>query len=164
MGEEVRTQVFLHSFPSFRPAGWMRFKDKCFMFKGKKDDIKANWSHARSWCRGQGGELAIIDNQYENDLELPTWIGLSDLLVENQYAWSDGASPVLYTNWNEHEPNNAGGTENCVEMYLDGRWNDNNCLQKRGFACRHRQCKELLATFPWILIQSFLGLDLTVCV
>lgn len=111
------------------------------MFKGKKDDIKANWSYARSWCKDQGGELAIIDNQYENgklhrepgkyfqlayqlilcfspqdfvasylkDLQLPSWIGLSDLLVENQYAWSDGVSPVLYTNWNEHEPNNAGG-------------------------------------------------------
>lgn len=36
------------------------------MFKGKKDDIKANWSYARSWCREQGGELAIIDDQYEN--------------------------------------------------------------------------------------------------
>lgn len=111
------------------------------MFKGKKDDIKANWSYARNWCKDQGGELAIIDNQYENgklhrepgkyfklayqlilcfspqdfvasylkDLQLPSWIGLSDLLVENQYAWSDGVSPVLYTNWNEHEPNNAGG-------------------------------------------------------
>lgn len=120
------------------------------MFKGKKDDIKANWSYARSWCRDQGGELAIIDNQYENgkrygrasqepanernqsgssflifspqdfvasylkDLQLPTWIGLSDLLVENQYAWSDGVSPVLYTNWNEHEPNNAGGAVRIV--------------------------------------------------
>lgn len=41
---------------------------------------------------------------------LPTWIGLSDLLAENQYAWSDGVSPVLYTNWNDKEPNNAGGT------------------------------------------------------
>lgn len=40
---------------------------------------------------------------------LPSWIGLSDLLVENQYGWSDGVSPVLYTNWNDKEPNNAGG-------------------------------------------------------
>lgn len=46
---------------------------------------------------------------YLRDLELPTWIGLSDLLNENQYTWSDGVSPVLYTNWNQNEPNNAGG-------------------------------------------------------
>lgn len=44
----------------------MRFKNKCFLFKGKKDELKANWSYARSWCREQGGDLAVIDDQYEN--------------------------------------------------------------------------------------------------
>lgn len=54
---------------------------------------------------------------YLMDLELPTWIGLSDLLVENQYAWSDGVSPVLYTNWNDKEPNNAGGTVRILHLH-----------------------------------------------
>lgn len=36
------------------------------MFKGKKNDIKANWTYARDWCREQGGDLAVIDDQYEN--------------------------------------------------------------------------------------------------
>lgn len=58
--------------PSF-PPGWMRFKDKCFMFKGKKNDIKANWSYARTWCKDQGGELAVIDDQYENGM-LNLWV------------------------------------------------------------------------------------------
>lgn len=49
-------------------------------------------------------------SSYLRDLVPPTWIGLSDLLAENQYAWSDGVSPVRYTNWNDKEPNNAGGT------------------------------------------------------
>ncbi|XP_068609207.1 uncharacterized protein [Brachionichthys hirsutus] len=129
------------------PTGWLRFKDKCFMFKGKKDDIKANWSSARSWCKGQLGELAVIDDQYENDfvssylrdLELPTWIGLSDLITENQYGWSDGVSAVKYTNWNDKEPNNAGGVEHCVAMthsYLrSGRWNDDACHKDHSFVC-----------------------------
>lgn len=52
---------------------------------------------------------------------LPTWIGLSDLLAENQYAWSDGVSPVLYTNWNEKEPNNAGGTVRTLQRSSDMR-------------------------------------------
>ncbi|XP_023194031.1 macrophage mannose receptor 1-like [Xiphophorus maculatus] len=137
------------------PAGWMRFKDKCFMFKGKKDDIKANWSYARSWCKDQGGELAIIDNQYENDfvasylkdLQLPSWIGLSDLLVENQYAWSDGVSPVLYTNWNEHEPNNAGGAEHCVAMthgtLATGKWNDDACHRNHSFVCYRKKSSSI---------------------
>ncbi|KAM4634074.1 macrophage mannose receptor 1 [Polymixia lowei] len=137
------------------PSGWMRFNNKCFIFKGHKDGIKANWSYARSWCRGQGGELAVIDNQYENDfvssylrdLVLPAWIGLSDLLVENQYTWSDGDSPVLYTNWNNKEPNNAGGSEDCVAMthnYLvSGKWNDDSCHEERSFVCYRKKSSSI---------------------
>ncbi|KAM6975835.1 uncharacterized protein LKV04_015092 [Tautogolabrus adspersus] len=137
------------------PAGWIRFNNKCFMFKGKKGEIKANWSYARSWCKDQGGELAIIDSQYENDfvssylrdLELPTWIGMSDLLVENQYAWSDGVSPVLYTNWNDKEPNNAGGTEHCVALahnhLVSGKWNDDACHKDHSFVCSRKKSSSI---------------------
>uniref|UniRef100_A0A3Q4GXK3 C-type lectin domain-containing protein n=1 Tax=Neolamprologus brichardi TaxID=32507 RepID=A0A3Q4GXK3_NEOBR len=111
--------------------------------------VNRNWSYARSWCREQGGDLAVIDDQYENeqrfppqrrDLELPTWIGLSDLLVENQYAWSDGVSPVLYTNWNDKEPNNANGDEGCVSMHASrmfhGTWNDTKCDLEKPYICK----------------------------
>lgn len=55
-------------------------------------------------------------SSYLRDLHLPTWIGLSDLVTENQYGWSDGVSPVLYTNWKDNEPNNAGGTVRIHRM------------------------------------------------
>lgn len=62
------------------------------------------------------------------------------------WAWTDKTS-LGFLNWAPGEPNAAYhpgevAEENCVEMYPDGRWNDNNCLQKRGFVCRHRQCKQ----------------------
>uniref|UniRef100_A0A3P9J5J4 C-type lectin domain-containing protein n=1 Tax=Oryzias latipes TaxID=8090 RepID=A0A3P9J5J4_ORYLA len=140
----------------FSPAGWLRFKNKCFLFKGKKNDIKGNWSYARNWCKEQGGDLAIIDDQYENgrinfvtsylkDLEHPAWIGLSDLLAENQYAWSDGVSPVLYTHWDNNEPNNVGGTEHCVtmnhNMLMSGKWNDDACHKNHSFVCYRKKCR-----------------------
>lgn len=53
---------------------------------------------------------------YLRDLRFPTWIGLSDILLENQYAWSDGVSPVLYTNWNTNEPNNVGGAVSTARV------------------------------------------------
>ena len=62
------------------------------------------------------------------------------------WAWTDKTS-LGFTNWAPNEPNFAFhpgdvAEENCVEMYHDGHWNDNNCLEKRGFVCRHRQCKD----------------------
>lgn len=61
------------------------------------------------------------------------------------WGWTD-TTALGYVNWAPGEPNAAFhpgevGEESCVEMYDDGRWNDNNCMQKRGFACRHRQCE-----------------------
>lgn len=55
---------------------------------------------------------------YLRELLFPTWIGLSDILMENQYAWSDGVSPVLYTNWNDNEPNNVGGAVSTPCFHL----------------------------------------------
>lgn len=75
------------------------------------------------------------------------------------WGWTDKTS-LGFVNWAQGEPNSAFhpgdiAEENCVEMYLDGHWNDNNCLQKRGFACRHRQCKEFLASFLWNFYFEF---------
>ncbi|XP_026210056.1 LOW QUALITY PROTEIN: macrophage mannose receptor 1 [Anabas testudineus] len=142
------------------PEGWMRFKDKCYIFKGKKDDIMGNWDYARSWCKDQGGELAVIDDQYENDfvssylrdLQHSTWIGLSDRNEENQYTWSDGVSPVLYTNWNDKEPNNADGAEDCVAMthnhLVTGKWNDDACHKNHSFVCYRKKSSSIKPPSP----------------
>ncbi|XP_026154124.1 macrophage mannose receptor 1 isoform X2 [Mastacembelus armatus] len=141
------------------PAGWMRFKDKCFMFKGKHHDNKTNWLDARNWCRDQGADLAVIDNQYENDfvssylrdLQHPTWIGLSDRAHENLFTWSDGVSPVLYTNWNDKEPNNAGG-EHCVAVthshLVTGMWNDDACHKNYSFVCSRKKSSSISTPSP----------------
>ncbi|MGH0140650.1 UNVERIFIED_CONTAM: hypothetical protein FKN15_023262 [Acipenser sinensis] len=107
------------------PQDWLLFGNKCFLFKGRhdgKDEFHANWTFAQTWCGDQGGDLAVIDNQYENDfvasyledIRAPVWIGLSDVLHEGKFTWSDG-SQVLYTNWNAGEPNNFGdsGLKTC---------------------------------------------------
>uniref|UniRef100_A0A3B4CW09 C-type lectin domain-containing protein n=1 Tax=Pygocentrus nattereri TaxID=42514 RepID=A0A3B4CW09_PYGNA len=33
-------------------AGWMRFHNKCYLFKGSHhhNQVKANWTYAREWC------------------------------------------------------------------------------------------------------------------
>uniref|UniRef100_A0A3Q3IIM9 C-type lectin domain-containing protein n=1 Tax=Monopterus albus TaxID=43700 RepID=A0A3Q3IIM9_MONAL len=116
-------------------------RDQCRL----KQCFRANWSYARSWCREQGGDLAVIDNQYENDfvssylreLHYPTWIGLSDLVEENQYAWSDGV--IFFTQWGPDEPTNFKN-EGCVSMHASpvfhGTWNDTKCDQAKPYICK----------------------------
>uniref|UniRef100_A0A3P9J598 C-type lectin domain-containing protein n=1 Tax=Oryzias latipes TaxID=8090 RepID=A0A3P9J598_ORYLA len=138
--QEEEEFLSLYTKGSSKWIGWLRFKNKCFLFKGKKNDIKGNWSYARNWCKEQGGDLHL-----SRDLEHPAWIGLSDLLAENQYAWSDGVSPVLYTHWDNNEPNNVGGTEHCVtmnhNMLMSGKWNDDACHKNHSFVCYRKKCR-----------------------
>ncbi|KAL2099694.1 hypothetical protein ACEWY4_004088 [Coilia grayii] len=137
------------------PDGWMAFGSKCYLIKGKGNEVKADWKTARKWCRdNDAGDLAVIDTHYENeflasylrDMKLPVWIGLSDQLHEGAFAWSDGSS-VRYTNWANKEPNNNDGKEHCAAMTHNalqtGRWNDNPCSEEMGWVCYKKKSSSL---------------------
>lgn len=50
-------------------SGWLVSGSKCYLFKGKKGDAKADWNTARKWCRDNNGDLAVIDTHSENGNE-----------------------------------------------------------------------------------------------
>lgn len=89
---------------------------------------------AQRFCEENGGSLVKIDSQEKNDAiakkvaEIDEWtffIGATDEKEEGTFVWQDG-SPLTYRNWAANEPNNDTicGTENYVQMYRDGTWND----------------------------------------
>jgi gliding motility-associated-like protein len=91
---------------------------------------------AESFAQTLGGHIVSIQSATENAClanELNNhgysgviWIGYTDVVTEGTFLWLDG-SPFGYTNWNTGEPNNAGGNENCTQMYPNGTWNDLDC-------------------------------------
>uniref|UniRef100_A0A3P9N6C4 C-type lectin domain-containing protein n=1 Tax=Poecilia reticulata TaxID=8081 RepID=A0A3P9N6C4_POERE len=108
-----------------------------------------SWNDARHYCQSVRTELTSIHSRAEIEFirnlnftkKHNIWIGLTRDRNFG-WGWTDKTS-LGFVNWAQGEPNSAFhpgdiAEENCVEMYLDGRWNDNNCLQKRGFTCRHR--------------------------
>ncbi|GLD55464.1 macrophage mannose receptor 1-like protein [Lates japonicus] len=112
-----------------------------------------NWGHGEP--NNPRGPRGVCGDDFVSVTEgpgAPTWIGLSDLLVENQYAWSDGVSPVLYTNWNDKEPNNAGGAEHCVAMthgpLVTGKWNDDACQKNHSFVCYRKKSSSIAPPPP----------------
>ena len=89
-----------------------------------------NWPDAKAECEDRGGHLVTITSKGENDFiknlagSNKVWIGLTDKANEGTWEWVI-AEDVVYTNWYPGEPNNYGSGEDYVEMYIDGRWNDN---------------------------------------
>lgn len=105
-----------------------------------------NYTSAKQYCFQEfGTQLASIHNDAQNteasDLcaysgydNMPCWIGLTDLNVENEWLWED-ESELTYTNWNIGEPNNIG-SEDCVEILNNNqKWNDAECGDYRFILC-----------------------------
>ena len=106
-------------------------------------DFPLNWTEAETFCKQQGGHLATITSEAENNaikqlLENAAmdryWIGAKR--TNDKWAWVSNED-FQYTNWYVNEPNNTLGIENYLEIYNNTGWNDNkNCrLANGGFIC-----------------------------
>ncbi len=86
---------------------------------------------ATNISESNGGHLAVITSQEENDLlagflvNQCALIGLSDYEVEGNFQWANGEA-LDYTNWASYQPNNDNGNQDCVVLCPDG-WNDSHC-------------------------------------
>lgn len=84
------------------------------------------WTDAKQACINMGGHLVTIANSAEQTFVFNTWpsgwIGFNDEASEGTFVWVTG-EPVLYTNWNPGEPNNAGN-EDYAQFVGGGKWND----------------------------------------
>jgi len=98
------------------------------------------WIRSEAEAETIGGTLATIKSADEqkwvfsnfslsaDDGRAGLWIGLHRINTGGPFAWVTGAK-VEYTNWNQGEPNDASGIENCVHMTCSsstaaGKWND----------------------------------------
>eukprot|EP01084_Bolivina_argentea_P042369 78128_1 len=99
---------------------------------------------AEQFCNNwYGSTLATIINDEDNIMAMEAcnaidikkrscWIGLARPFKK----WNDGIKTKKFSNWAPNEPNNAGWSENCVEVYGgNGKWNDLACVAKRYFLC-----------------------------
>ncbi|XP_074855559.1 pulmonary surfactant-associated protein D-like [Carettochelys insculpta] len=113
--------------------------DKTFVASGAEGDFETS----KASCSQAGGLLASPRNSVENRAiqELTVshnkaaFTGIDDIQVEGTFRHLSGEA-IAYSNWAAGEPNNAGGSEDCVEIYPDGRWNDKSCNEKRLIICQ----------------------------
>ncbi|KAK6998952.1 lectin BRA-3 [Biomphalaria glabrata] len=99
---------------------------------------KLTHSGAKAECERHGGSLVLIKDQdtqnylydqvrntYDHHHDL-VWIGLNDIVNEDNFVWDDGTRPG-YAHWAEHEGPGAGGdhdSHDCavIDMSNAGQW------------------------------------------
>jgi len=108
---------------------------RCYRYYGDQ-----TYENAQAQCAAGGARLAHAASEAEDNIlrNMITgngiWLGMTDKVKEGKWILSDGTE-MGYTNWNDGEPNNAGG-EHCVEMKDNGKWNDIPCTDRSyPFAC-----------------------------
>ena len=64
------------------------------------------------------------------------WIGLTDLLVANEYVLASTCAQPPYSNWANGQPQ-SGNTEHCAAVYVSQRkWHDIVCGLKIYYICK----------------------------
>ncbi|XP_076829471.1 macrophage mannose receptor 1-like isoform X2 [Brachyhypopomus gauderio] len=111
--------------------GWIEFSG--YQYFINKNAL--SMEDARDFCKNNHSDLIAITGQTERKFiwkqisrtsERMYYIGMT-VALDKSFSWLDG-SPVVYTAWDENEPNFANNDENCVVVYSNvGFWNDINC-------------------------------------
>lgn len=84
--------------------------------------------------------MVIIDSREEMNFVKKsysiTWIGLQREGTGDTWKWVDGSILVGDGFWQEDEPNNADGEEDCVEVSRGAAaWNDVPCSRHFSWVC-----------------------------
>ena len=93
-----------------------------------------SWHEAEAYCDNQGGYLATLTSQAENDfvynqvvgpIDAYIWLGGTDEAIEGKWHWITGEA-WNFANWGASEPNNAGGAEHYAHTndHFLNQWND----------------------------------------
>ncbi|XP_051570049.1 macrophage mannose receptor 1-like isoform X2 [Myxocyprinus asiaticus] len=111
--------------------GWILFNNSQYFINNDPMPME----DARMFCKKNHADLVVITGKTEKKFlwkqiskgsEAQYYIGMT-VGLDKSFFWVDG-SPVIYTSWDQNEPNFANNDENCVTIYKStGFWNDINC-------------------------------------
>lgn len=94
------------------------------------------WQGAQSYCKGQGGSLAVhgVKGRLSERQEIASslsstdlWIGANDIDTEGSWKWIDGTAVLPEAmHWSPGEPNDHGTGEDCALIHIAGSWRAND--------------------------------------
>nr|XP_012229540.1 PREDICTED: lithostathine-2-like [Linepithema humile] len=110
---------------------------------------KLTWNYARQACNTEGGYLAIINSEAEEELLLRLmkennvregWLGIHDLYQEGEWITVEGdpLEETGFTKWTTkfpNQPDNYQGNQNCGMLLIEGGLDDENCNHVHSYIC-----------------------------
>ena len=108
--------------PPACPSGWTGVDNKCF----KYDAGKRNYRDSVNYCKAQGGKIASIHSDKENEVVMKLAETTAYIAAESDgkgnWKWADG------TKWwqpaTEKHDGIVGASETRIAMNTDNRWHD----------------------------------------
>lgn len=68
------------------------------------------------------------------------YVGISDMLAENDWVLASSITPVNFTDWNPGEPDESqhNYSQDCVAILASngGHWIDHQCFEKHLYICQ----------------------------
>ncbi|XP_019614001.1 PREDICTED: collectin-10-like [Branchiostoma belcheri] len=142
-----------HPFPKLAcPSGYTYHQTNRLCYKAY--GLERDYSGARATCSSDGGTLAMprdavtntilinLKNSVDNSAHF--FFGLTDIRQEGRWVWEDGAALGGFRPWDQGEPDNRKGNQDCGE-YISAKkkdtaarnkWNDGSCFERRKFICQ----------------------------
>ena len=101
-------------------------------FKGNQYRVftdPCTWHVAKARCEALGGRLAVIHDEATQQFVAAlaagreVWLGATDEAQEGRWIWVDG-SDMDYRFFKGRQPDDFKGSEDYLQFWADGRWND----------------------------------------
>ncbi|XP_017058910.1 C-type lectin 37Db-like [Drosophila ficusphila] len=100
-----------------------------------------NWEQAEAFCREIEGHLLTIQNDIglrvldkKLDRDTSYWLGINDMAKKDEFVSVASGKPAPFLKWEDTEPDNWNGKENCVDIY-NGEMYDTECSFVHLFIC-----------------------------
>ena len=100
-------------------------------------NLESRYENTSLWTPNTLEEYSVFSDQLTQLSSKPFWLHLTDQTQEGTFLWGDG-TPLKFDNWNNGEPNDWGGQEDCATFNCGGEteWNDVSCNDRYGFICQ----------------------------
>ncbi|XP_036401571.1 secretory phospholipase A2 receptor [Megalops cyprinoides] len=142
------------------PEGWKRRGHSCYMVTGHlqnyEDAVRGYYCKAPLVTVENRFEQAFLNsliNSVAGNMSQYYWIALQDQNRTGEYSWlaqNGSAHPLLYTNWNRHQPVSSGG---CVAMtggQALGHWEVKDCKSHKALSV----CKQSIGSYQEVPVPA----------